>query len=411
MPSRTEYFGYGFSNLGPLTTTYEAPAACTTATTDRIYFANATSADIVFGAARCDEPEPLGKCVPSGLAWDKMMSSRAGYIDQGYWAFHSPGVVCPKGWTTAGTLAHGNKTGSVDKSGVFTQPPFPFGQPIDYLLTPEEILLNVLEPSETFAYCCPSGWSAGQWGGCRSSIEPVSSATYSEICNRYLPPSVIAEVHTLDGTSLTTPLISYMTASYTSTQTRPISELTEDNPTAYEDMIIVRQFPAVAMMYKASDIKEAKETNNPRETGGSEADDDNGASALKTGSFVPLVAWRTSLYLFLKMSEQCLVRLNTSLLDEEAICLLSLDDERRKDGTQPSDVFDLIGGAISGELITIMLGRFRLGVDECIASYNELIKVVFSDKARTHQSEVNFRRQTQALFDSKTLQIAIESTI
>ncbi|KAF4990839.1 hypothetical protein FGRMN_8220 [Fusarium graminum] len=309
MPSRTEYFGYSFSNLGPLTTTYEAPAACITATTDRIYFANATSAEIVLGAARCDGPETLGKCVPSGSAWDKIVSSRAGYHDQGYWGFHSPGVVCPKGWTTAGTLAHGNKTGSVDKSGVFTQPPFPFGPYVDYLLTPEEILINVLEPSETFAYCCPrflpppivnhsssngafiSGWSGGPWGGCRSSIEPVSSATYSEICNRYLPLSAITEVHTLDGTSLATPLISYMTAPYTSTETRLISELTEDNPTAYEDMIVVRQFPAVAMMYKESDVKkEAKETNNDKETVGSKADDDNGAPMLKTGNFVPLVA-------------------------------------------------------------------------------------------------------------------------
>jgi hypothetical protein len=155
MPSRTEYFGYGFTNLGPLTTTYEPPASCTTATTDRIYFANATSLELNYGAAKCDGPEPLGKCYPSGAAYDSLMKDYATYRDQGFWQYFSPGVACPKGWTTAGTLAHGDKTGSVEKTGVFTQPPFPFPTPVDYLMTPEEIWLNVLEPSETFAYCCP----------------------------------------------------------------------------------------------------------------------------------------------------------------------------------------------------------------------------------------------------------------
>jgi hypothetical protein len=83
------------------------------------------------------------------------MKDYATYRDQGFWQYFSPGVACPKGWTTAGTLAHGDKTGSVEKTGVFTQPPFPFPTPVDYLMTPEEIWLNVLEPSETFAYCCP----------------------------------------------------------------------------------------------------------------------------------------------------------------------------------------------------------------------------------------------------------------
>ncbi|KAF4445619.1 hypothetical protein F53441_10683 [Fusarium austroafricanum] len=58
-----------------------------------------------------------------------------------------------------------------------------------------------------------------------------------------------------------------------------------------------------------------------------------------------------------------------------------------------------------------MLGRLQMDVDECIASYNDLIKVIFNDKARVHQSKFSLRGQTQARFDSKRLQGAIEKTI
>lgn len=152
MPSRTEYFGYKFTNLGPLTTTYEPPASCTTATTDRIYFANAKTLGIGYGSARCDGPETVGKCYPSGATYDSLLSSRATYHDQGLLRYFSPGVACPKGWTTAGTLAHGEKTDSAEKAGVFTTEPFPYP---DYMMEPEQIWVNVLEPLETLAYCCP----------------------------------------------------------------------------------------------------------------------------------------------------------------------------------------------------------------------------------------------------------------
>lgn len=154
MPSRTQYFGYDFTNIGPLTTTYEPPASCTTATTDHVYFANATSLEQAYGSVKCDGPEPVGKCYPSGATYDSLLSSYATYRDQGFWQYFSPGVVCPKGWTTAGTLAHGDKTDSVEKTGVFTQP-YPFPTPVNYIMKPEQIWLNVLEPSETLAYCCP----------------------------------------------------------------------------------------------------------------------------------------------------------------------------------------------------------------------------------------------------------------
>ncbi|KAF5630109.1 calcium-independent phospholipase A2 [Fusarium sp. NRRL 52700] len=124
-----------------------------------------------------------------------------------------------------------------------------------------------------------------------------------------------------------------------------------------------------------------------------------------------------------------------SLLDEEGICMLSLDGggvrglsslyvlkrimdghnaERNKFGQspqKPADIFDLIGGTSTGGLIAIMLGRLQMDVDECISAYNDLIKVVFNEKARVHQSKFSLRGQTQARFDSGGLKAAIEKTV
>ncbi|KAF5588637.1 calcium-independent phospholipase A2-gamma [Fusarium pseudoanthophilum] len=140
-----------------------------------------------------------------------------------------------------------------------------------------------------------------------------------------------------------------------------------------------------------------------------------------------------------------------SLLDEEGICMLSLDGggvrglsslyvlKRIMDGhnagrkrlgrspQKPADIFDLIGGTSTGgrvaeepligllltprRLIAIMLGRLQMDVDECISAYNELIKVVFNEKARVHQSKFSLLGQTQARFDSGGLKAAIEKTL
>lgn len=62
-------------------------------------------------------------------------------------------------------------------------------------------------------------------------------------------------------------------------------------------------------------------------------------------------------------------------------------------------------------LIAIMLGRLQMDVDECISAYNDLIKVVFNEKARVHQSKFSLLGQTQARFDSGGLKAAIEKTL
>lgn len=43
---------------------------------------------------------------------------------------------------------------------------------------------------------------------------------------------------------------------------------------------------------------------------------------------------------------------------------------------KPCDVFDMIGGTSTGGFIAIMLGRLRMTVDECIETYENLMRKV-----------------------------------
>jgi hypothetical protein len=154
MPTATEYFGISVTNIGPLTTTYTPPPACTRATTDHLVYALESSLIYGFGSPDC-EIDPYGKCLPSGAAVDSFIKEYSHpKSGQGIHPFHSPGIHCPEGWTTAGLLAHGDKTGSAFRSGVFTTTAtVNSSQPLQ--MGSDEWWLKVLEPSETLAWCCP----------------------------------------------------------------------------------------------------------------------------------------------------------------------------------------------------------------------------------------------------------------
>ncbi|KAF5570134.1 hypothetical protein FPHYL_1410 [Fusarium phyllophilum] len=220
----------------------------------------------------------MGKCLPSGSDYDKVVSYYNKYGGQGTIDYYSPGIACPKGWTTAGILAHGNETGSVVKSGVFTETTSttPGVSVTDPNMPLEQVWLNALEPSETLAYCCPSGWAAAKAGGCFSSIKPLKSAPYTEVCMKYLPPSAIRSVYTLEGSKVSQYLYSVVTAEPTST-------------------IWPIRFPAVKLVYKESDLKPTGDTGEDDDKGKADDDgeegDDNGASnLLRSGGLFSIIA-------------------------------------------------------------------------------------------------------------------------
>jgi hypothetical protein len=56
-----------------------------------------------------------------------------------------------------------------------------------------------------------------------------------------------------------------------------------------------------------------------------------------------------------------------------------------------------------------MLGRLEMDVDECIASYSELMKAVFAEKAS--RLPISSTGRVKARFDSAKLKAAVEGVI
>ena len=158
MPTATEFFGLTITNFGPLTTTYTPPPSCTAGTTDHLLYAISNATTILHGSPTCDH-DPVGDCVPEGSSYDVLASKISHAWDLGFFNYHSPGVHCPKGWTTAAVLENGEGAASEVKSGVFTNTDTQFETPSDpdapSVLGPNEIWPRLLEPSETLVYCCP----------------------------------------------------------------------------------------------------------------------------------------------------------------------------------------------------------------------------------------------------------------
>lgn len=155
MPTATEFFGIAITNFGPLTTTYTPPPSCTTATTDHLIYAIENVTGPYHGAPSC-EHNLVQDCIPDGSSYDTLADKIVNPWAYGFFNYHSPGIYCPKGWTTAAVLGHGDKTGSELRSGAFTNTQAPsstFTGPS--IIQPDKVWLSVLEPSETLAFCCP----------------------------------------------------------------------------------------------------------------------------------------------------------------------------------------------------------------------------------------------------------------
>lgn len=67
----------------------------------------------------------------------------------------------------------------------------------------------------------------------------------------------------------------------------------------------------------------------------------------------------------------------TSLLILKRIFRTMMAEGQFEEMQKPCDVFDLIIGTSTGGLIAVMLGRLHMTIDECIAKYEQVGKVVF----------------------------------
>lgn len=256
------------TNFGPLTTIYSAPTSCATET-DHLYVGQTHVPGILWAYPTCTVVQTFGDCIPSGDAYDKLMTETyAKIIHHGFYHYYSPGLYCPQGWTTAAALVNEGRS-FTEISGYLTQSysrwmshwepgraqPFP----------PDEVWKQVLLPSETLKICCPrylsnssacvsridavcSGFQGDNNGDCYSHLGPIASYGVTELCGYYAHKEVTpTSTQTfLDSTITLWETMSLITA------TR-VLESGEG-----KSGVVATRVPAVVLIHKESDLELAE---------------------------------------------------------------------------------------------------------------------------------------------------------
>lgn len=105
-----------FVNFGPLTTTYTPPPACQTTP---VYSTLALGDTTLF---QCPWQTAYKSCMPSPSLAFLYQNWEAGQCDDVF-TFHSPGTVCPSGWSFATTFEMAeSKTDGSTLSGLYPTP-------------------------------------------------------------------------------------------------------------------------------------------------------------------------------------------------------------------------------------------------------------------------------------------------
>jgi hypothetical protein len=153
MQTATSLSGFSLTNNGPLTTTFTAPASCST--TYETMLGAATDPTDIQWRAQCLWLPPVD-CNPAGSVIQSIDSSAEGSNPTAgmILVYHSLRFVCPSGWATVGAAAKLNPT-STSISGAFTQydaivtgSQFPFFEP------DLDVFPAALNPGETAVVCC-----------------------------------------------------------------------------------------------------------------------------------------------------------------------------------------------------------------------------------------------------------------
>ncbi|KAL4894141.1 hypothetical protein BDV59DRAFT_200998 [Aspergillus ambiguus] len=257
MSSVTSMNGYEFTNWGPLTTTFTPPPSCTTSP-EQVYLAESGTPEFVKLYVDC-KPSPLS-CIPYG---SKVPEVDKGPLSVGGFGYESPGLYCPSGWTTAGTASRAGD-GPVTTSLSFD---LVLGKYIQYNEAPYyplfEAFMNVLQPSETVAMCCPSGMTPNPAAGCYSPI--TTPYPFSTGCRVFLPHG--------DEATYTTDLVygeTTVTRDFLDVEgTTPFSTMTISlQPSQTSSFVPVSVVPMVVFVHQPSDIsKTDSESSAARQTG------------------------------------------------------------------------------------------------------------------------------------------------
>ncbi|KXJ94789.1 hypothetical protein Micbo1qcDRAFT_202601 [Microdochium bolleyi] len=249
MPVSTVLSQATFTNLGPLTTTYTAPASCYTPT--NVYLGWKLQPQFLAWGQDCAALPypPASDCIPEGSVWDADLGSET---TTNHFFYHSPGIVCPKSWTTAG-VAFRIGEGALNTTGVFNPTPTSIPPGVDYspgspIINPLwNIGLENLDADETMVACCPSGYTASPYGGRCYSTRPTSVYTASTGCRWTNNAGLDVQVtFPFNGTTAT----GFAPATLMNTSTI-ITTFSESELTSFTGIAML---PMVTMFYRASDV-------------------------------------------------------------------------------------------------------------------------------------------------------------
>ena len=213
MPTQTEYLGASVTNFGPVTTVFTPAPSCSTAAFVTGLFTSANSTIYALGNEDCTFAWNMKACVPYGDKFDFVQSKAQHTPGHGFLPYMSPGLSCPSGWTTAGSMV-GDGANGTSRTGIFTHSEIltnnllrpPASMVIVGEVPAAEQYARLLVKGETMMACCPKGYDANLLGGCQSIIGPASEHGVSGICENLIPSGDIAVRTTIDGTTYDPPV-------------------------------------------------------------------------------------------------------------------------------------------------------------------------------------------------------------
>ncbi|KAL2131160.1 hypothetical protein VTI74DRAFT_5447 [Chaetomium olivicolor] len=280
MPTVTSFANFVVSNLGPITTTFTAPASCTTE--QLVVGFSASPLDDIWQTDCGPLAGSVGQCRPSGAGIDAFYSRNYLSASPGLLSYYSPGIVCPAGWTTAGVTSRNTDGSPGSASGVFNFPAPTKTQP-SYLqwIT---ALGQVIDPGETAAVCCPSGYTIPRDPGYCYSVLPTSvyqPSAGSSFCQLQFTSADVGTMNmtlTINGQSRSTQVLEV-------TGTVPITIVsTTFSPAQATHLVGVKIVPMVPLVHKAADLSMTS-------LGGGPATSSNPANSLRHTSRGTLGIW------------------------------------------------------------------------------------------------------------------------
>ncbi|RGP68726.1 hypothetical protein FSPOR_5197 [Fusarium sporotrichioides] len=181
--------------------------------------------------------------------------------------------------------------GKFSASGIMMTPaPTWDGHPLGVYST--DFWKNILDASETLAYCCPSGCEYYEVGGCVSTLGPVTSYTYSEYCIlQGRSGGELTFISSVDGLTYPDGVASRMKPTETPIYSTIMVDLEEavGGNENLSDIAVATWAPEIVLIYQESDMVKGE--------GDSDGDgrDENAASTITGQGLISVLRLRLGL--------------------------------------------------------------------------------------------------------------------